>query len=128
VPDDELIRTAVNAHQRGDKGFGPALGPTAGITAERLFKAAGYRTWLSPSPWWLGPRDHQLVSRLINGWKETSLEVNYDPVPADRVKAWAEHRQQTVNNGSFTLRVGHQDLLAVLPNPNPVSPKQRDEE
>jgi len=128
VPDDELIRTAVNAHQRGDKGFGPALGPTAGIIADRLFKAAGYRTWLSPSPWWLGPQDHQLVDRLINGWKEASLEVDYDPVHTDRIKAWVEHRRQTVNNGSFTLRVGHQDLVAVLPSPNPASPKPRDEE
>ena len=128
VPDDELIRTAVNAHQRGDKGFGPALGPTAGIIADRLFKAAGYRTWLSPSPWWLGPQDHQLVDRLINGWKEASLEVDYDPVHTDRIKAWVEHRRQTVNNGSFTLRVGHQDLVAVLPSPNPASPKPRDKE
>lgn len=114
VPNDDLIRNALNTHQRGDKGFGPALGPTAGIMADRLFKAAGYHTWFSPSPWWLGPQDRHLVDRLINEWKQTSLGVENDRSHRDRIEAWATHRRQTVNSGTFALRVGHHDLLAVL--------------
>ena len=44
---DEKIIAAVNAHQRTDKGFGPALGPDGGadgdraVRARRLFGGAG---------------------------------------------------------------------------------------
>ena len=44
-PVDELVRAAVNAHQRRDKGFGSALGPTAGVYTEAEFRRRGYRTW-----------------------------------------------------------------------------------
>ena len=62
-PDDALVRRSVNAHQRRDKGLGPALGPLAGLTAETLFRAAGFRVWLPPSPWRLGPADAALAAR-----------------------------------------------------------------
>ena len=41
-PLDAAITAAVNAHQRTDKGFGPALGPAAAAFAIARFEALGY--------------------------------------------------------------------------------------
>ena len=40
-PDDGFVWSVFNRHQRIDKGFGPALGPTAAVSAARLFHEAG---------------------------------------------------------------------------------------
>lgn len=110
-PDDDLVRSAVNRHQRGDKGFGPALGPAAASVAARLFRAAGYRTWLAASDWRLEAADGRLVARLVEGWAEAAAELR--PETAERVRAWAARRRAAVSRGSFRVTVGHRDLLAL---------------
>ena len=117
-PDDALVRRAVNSHQRRDKGLGPALGPLAGLTAETLFRAAGYRVWLFPSPWRLGPDDEALAHALVDGWESAAAEELQDApgdraADADRVRTWAARRRATIESGRFGLTVGHLDLLAL---------------
>ena len=118
-PDDTLVRRAVNDHQRRDKGLGPALGPMAGLTAETIFRAAGYRVWLLRSPWQLGPGDTALARALVDGWEAAAKEALRDApgregaADADRVRAWAERRRETIESGCFGLTVGHLDLLAL---------------
>jgi SAM-dependent methyltransferase len=107
-PDDTLVTEAVNAHQRRDKSFGPALGPTASATAERLFRARGYEVRLGRSDWVLGAADAELTAALIEGWAGAAVEQR--PEQADRVRAWGRRRAAGV---AVTLRVGHQDLLAL---------------
>lgn len=117
-PDDALVRRSVNAHQRRDKGLGPALGPMAGLMAETIFRAAGYRAWLLPSPWRLGPGDAELARALVEGWEAAAIEQLREASPAgstdaDRVRSWAERRRATIDSGRFGLTVGHLDLLAL---------------
>ena len=117
-PDDSLIRRSVNAHQRRDKGLGPALGPMAGLNAETAFRAAGFRAWLLPSPWRLGPGDAELARALVEGWEAAAVEQIGEASPAgsadaDRVRSWAERRRATIDSGRFGLTVGHLDLLAL---------------
>ena len=117
-PDDSLIRRSVNAHQRRDKGLGPALGPMAGLHAEAAFRAAGYRAWLLPSPWRLGPADAELVRALVEGWEAAAIEQLREASPAgstdvDRVRSWAGRRRATIESGRFGLTVGHLDLLTL---------------
>ena len=110
-PEDMFVRTAVNSHQTGDKGLGPALGPAAGRAAERAFKRAGYRCRRHPSAWQLTDADAALVHRLIDGWASAAAEIR--PAATGRIAAWADRRRATVARGRFTLAVGHDDLLAL---------------
>jgi SAM-dependent methyltransferase len=109
--DDTLVTDAVNAHQRRDKGFGPALGPTASAVAERLFRARGYDVRLVTSDWLLGQADAELAEALIEGWAGAAGEQQ--PEHAERLRAWARRR---ADDAAVTFRVGHQDLLALPPD------------
>jgi SAM-dependent methyltransferase len=109
-PDDALVLEAVRAHQRRDKGLGPALGSTAAAAAERAFRTAGLRTWMMPSPWRLGPRDAELVRALVDGWGSAAAEQR--PRQAPRIRAWSERRRRATRAGTLGLVVGHLDLLA----------------
>ena len=113
-PDDSLVTDAVNAHQRRNKGMGPALGATAGEVAERCFRAAGYRTWQVPTPWRLDYEDTELALSLVDGWARAAEEEV--PVQAKRIQVWEERRQRTILEGVFVLMVGHVDLLALPGN------------
>jgi len=112
---DAEILGALHAHQRGDKGFGPALGPTATRVAERLFREAGYRTWTAWTPWRLTEADRPLALALMEGWEGAAREQH--PEGTGRIGAWAA-RRRTVLAGAFSLAVGHLDLLA-LPEGEP---------
>jgi hypothetical protein len=113
-PDDAVVFDLVRAHQRRDKGTGPALGPLAGAAAERAFKAAGYRTWLMPSPWLLGPDQVELAVAMINGWERAAIEQNSgDP---QRIRDWANRRRGDTRSRASGLVVGHVDLLALPPD------------
>jgi hypothetical protein len=112
-PDDALVLDLVRAHQRRDKGTGPALGPQAGAAAERAFKAAGYRTWLMPSPWLLGPDQVEMTVAMVDGWERAALEQSSgDP---RRIREWATRRRGDARARASSLVVGHVDLLALPP-------------
>ena len=110
-PDDGFVSSVFNRHQRIDKGFGPALGPTAAVSAARLFHEAGYRTWLASSAWRLDAGDRRLADRLVEGWAEAAADLR--PEHAARVEAWARRRRDALARGSFRVTVGHRDLLAL---------------
>lgn len=112
-PDDAMIRRSVNDHQRRDKGLGSALGPMAGLAAETRFRAAGYRAWLLPSRWHLGPHDAALARRLVTLWEAAAADAR--PDVSDSVQAWAARRRTVIDRGTFAITVGHFDLLAVPP-------------
>lgn len=109
-PLDETVRDLVNRHQRGDKGFGPALGPRAtGVFAE-LFARAGYRVETAPSDWRLGSDDAALQGVLLDGWLGAAGEL--DPAAPGRLTAWAARRRALITDHGATLEVGHLDLFA----------------
>lgn len=112
-PEDALLNHLVNAHQRRDKGFGPALGPDAADTAASVFRQCGFRTWLSPSPWQLGSAETALQSALMDGW----LTAAHEQTDTDhaRLAGWAERRRRHLDSGDGQLTVGHLDLLALPP-------------
>ena len=67
-PLDAAITSAVNAHQRTDKGFGPALGPSAAAAAISRFEALGYSVVHGNSDWVIGTADQEMQLELLAGW------------------------------------------------------------
>jgi SAM-dependent methyltransferase len=110
---DAVIRDAMNSHQRRDKGLGPALGPQAPSAAESLLRARGYATWTAPSPWRLGPGDEPLARMLLAGWEKAALEEL--PDEAEFIRVWSRRKRRLIQQGRFSLYVGHVDLLALPP-------------
>lgn len=110
---DRLILELVNRHQRGDKGFGPALGPSAAEVADRLLAMAGYRCWSASSDWQIGPSQAQLQAALIAGWLEAALELA--PRSSPELRGWHRARQAEIEGGGLEIQVGHRDLVALPP-------------
>jgi hypothetical protein len=110
-PCDELVRSAVNTHQRGEKGLGSALGPDAAPTAEESFQRRGFLTFVARSPWRLGPDEAQLARALVDGWEGAAVEIR--PDEETRIRAWADERREHLKSHEWGLTVGHLDLLAL---------------
>jgi hypothetical protein len=105
---DELVRTLVNRHQLGDKGFGLALGPGAAAAASAAFTAAGYEVREASSDWSLGPSWRALQTALVDGWTSAAAEIA--PGEADALRDWADRRRAHVAADASRVRVGHVDL------------------
>lgn len=111
--DDEFVVALVNAHQRTDKGFGPALGPLAGRCAESMLCAAGYDVLRRESDWVLGTGHSALQTELVRGWAHAAREIA--PHDASRIDRWRDRRLAHVDASSSRLRVGHDDVAGVWP-------------
>jgi hypothetical protein len=112
-PDDQLVRSLVNRHQKTDKGFGPALGPDAAARAAHHLRAAGYDVQLEPSDWVLpSPGEAALQRALIEGWAAAASEIQ--PADAGRIEGWATRRLARNASGRSDLVVGHIDLAATV--------------
>ena len=109
-PLDARVGECFAAHQRRDKGFGPALGAAAVPALQALLEAAGYRVELAASDWQLGSEGDgpRLQRALVEGMAGAAREQQPDAGPA--LRAWARRRLALA--GSSRLCVGHIDLLA----------------
>jgi hypothetical protein len=106
---DAEIIAAVNRHQRGDKGFGSALGPAAGSAAIACFESLGYVVTSGNSDWLLGPNDREMQSALAAGWAFAARETGALR-PAD-IEAWLVRRLETIAAGRSSIAVGHVDFF-----------------
>ena len=108
-PFDAAIATAVNAHQRTDKGFGPGLGPAAAAFAIARFEALGYSAVQGTSDWTMGPEDRDMQTEILAGWATAARDMGLSL--ADTA-AWLTHRRAAVTAGCSSLQVGHIDFFA----------------
>ncbi len=109
-PLDAAIVAAVNAHQRKDKGFGPALGPAAAAFAIARFEAHGYSVVQGISEWMLGPDDRDMQSEILEGWAIAAHETG--ALSLADTTAWLTRRRDAVAAGRSSLHVGHVDFFA----------------
>ena len=109
-PIDRNIVDAVNRHQRTDKGFGPALGPSVAQTAIEAFERVGYTVLHGVADWEFGPTDREIQIEVLSGWAGAAREIGDPPLSA--VADWLKRRRGLIDAGSSSLRVGHVDLLA----------------
>lgn len=108
-PLDAELEDAVNRHQRTDKGFGPALGPTAAAVCEAQLEALGYRVTSAASDWRIDAEQAPLGAALIEGWVRAAGEQV--PERAAALRAWGEARARALARGEVELVVGHRDVL-----------------
>jgi hypothetical protein len=109
-PIDALIVSAVNAHQRKNKGFGPALGPRAPEAAARVFKALGYSFVQGASDWVAGAADSEFQVELLAGWLHAAGEMG--DLSLDTLEGWFRRRSEAAKAGKLTATVGHVDFFA----------------
>jgi hypothetical protein len=109
-PDDARVRDVVNRHQRRDKGFGPALGPSAAGRAAALYRAAGYRVAEARSDWRIGAEAGAMQVALLEDWHAAAAEI--EPERGSAFAGWAARRAAAIAHGASGLRVGHVDIAA----------------
>ena len=108
---DEKIIAAVNAHQRTDKGFGPALGPEAAQPAIERFERVGYSVVQGASDWVFAPdRSRNPDSRCCRAGRPRRARSAMCRC-AD-VIGWLTRRRDLVAAGRSSIRVGHVDFFA----------------
>jgi SAM-dependent methyltransferase len=107
---DAAVIAAVNRHQLGDKGFGPALGPNASARAIELFQAAGYDVLDGQSDWRFAPVDREIQLEIFAAWADAARETG--EVPIADLDLWLGARRDAVESGRSELRIGHVDFVA----------------
>jgi SAM-dependent methyltransferase len=107
--DAELV-AGFNLHQRTDKGFGAALGPTAATRALERFEHFGYAVVQGRSDWMFGPDDRTIQDVLFAGWAELGALTTASPT--DRIATWLARRRADLAQGRSSLRIGHVDIFA----------------
>jgi hypothetical protein len=108
---DALVRDAFTAHQRRDKGFGPALGATAPVYLGARLAAAGCAVASAASDWRIGPDDRRMLAAVID--MESAAAAEQQPEAAVTIAAWAAQRRAELAAGVLSLAVGHRDILAL---------------
>lgn len=111
-PDDDWVTDFFNRHQRQDKGFGPALGPTAATEAARLLRQAGLSVMSAPSPWRLGRADVAIQREFLAGLAGAARSL-VETADIARLQAWLLSRERWLAEGASAVVVGHQDILAL---------------
>jgi SAM-dependent methyltransferase len=107
---DAEVLAAFNLHQRTDKGFGPALGPTAAARAVERFEHFGCSVVQGRSDWVLGPDDREIQDALFAGWAELAVQTMTMSTKASA--GWLAQRRALLEDGRSHLRVGHVDVFA----------------
>jgi SAM-dependent methyltransferase len=107
---DAAIIAAVNAHQRGDKGFGPALGPAAADAAIARFESLGCAVIHGKADWIIEPSDREFQLEILSGWASAARELG--DLPLGDIVEWLTWRRDVVAAGRSSIRVGHVDIFA----------------
>lgn len=104
-PADASMLAAFHAHQRRDKGFGPAAGPHAAEALAARLRALGYRVMLGASPWFLDHADSRLIRELAEGSADAVAQTGL--VDRSVVEDWKRSRALATS-----CRVDHVDIFA----------------
>lgn len=112
-PLDRAVVQAINLHQRGDKGFGPALGPAGAETAIAKFTQRGFSVLHGPADWGASAEDRAFQSEIVGGWAQAARETG---LTASDVDGWLSFRQDEIAAGRSSLKVGHVDFYAAPPS------------
>jgi hypothetical protein len=109
-PFDAQALLAFNAHQRRDKGFGPAAGPLAASRTSDLLVARGFTVRRATADWSLGEDDALLQEEFVQGWHRAACEQ--DALDRRALDRWLARRLESIRAGHSRIVVGHSDIWA----------------
>ncbi|MDT8410094.1 MAG: methyltransferase domain-containing protein [Wenzhouxiangellaceae bacterium] len=111
--EDAWASRTFNAHQRRDKGLGPALGADAPAVLARAFRARNYQLHTQASPWRI-EAGTAMARSLGVSMLEGRADALAEQAPADaaRLAAWMTNRRQALQHGTLGVEIGHIDLFA----------------
>ena len=111
---DALVMRGFRRDQRRDKGFGGiALGPEApGVIAE-AFAAQGYAVHRGSSDWVVDRRARDFAGAIAAGHATAALA--WERRGAAAIEDWIGARRAQAMDGLLSVRIGHQDVLALPP-------------
>lgn len=112
LSDDSLVRDLVNRHQRSDKGFGRAMGPSASDRIHAMLVGHGYRVESRSSDWRIDADEAGLQTELIEGLAAAAAAM--EPGSEVRLSAWCRRRLEFIKLGTSRVTVGHQDVLGLV--------------
>ena len=112
-PLDAAVVNAVNLHQRSDKGFGRALGPSAAAAAIDQLIQRGYSVHQATADWIASDEDAAFQREIVRGWAAAARDTA--AVSVHDAEAWLGFRESEIAGGRSSLRVGHIDFFAVPP-------------
>jgi hypothetical protein len=107
---DATMIAAANTHQRTDKGFGPALGPTAVRAAIARLESVQYSVVTGASDWLIGPNDREIQMKIFAIWASAGQVIG--GVSRSDMAGWLARRRDAVIAGYSSIRVGHIDFFA----------------
>jgi hypothetical protein len=107
--DAELL-AGFNLHQQTDKGFGPALGPSAAARAAERFAHFGYSVVQGRADWVLAPDDRMMQDALFAGWADVG-RLTTGRLQSE-IAGWLAERRSYLAEGRSRLRIGHVDIFA----------------
>jgi hypothetical protein len=111
-PEDAEVLALFNRHQLSNKGFGPALGPTAATAAQAALRERGYTVSAAETDWVIGSHATAMQHELLDGWLGAACAI--DASRRDALTAWRERRRAHVAAGRSELRIGHVDVVGWL--------------
>jgi hypothetical protein len=109
-PFDSAVMTAFNAHQRGDKGFGRAMGSMAPARTTERLATRQFNVRLGDSDWQLGEGDTALQAAVLHGWHDAAVE--HGVLERQELDAWLQRRLEHLRGGKARLTIGHKDIWA----------------
>jgi len=104
IIDIEILK-AFHQHQRTDKGFGSALGPSASNRMQSLLQDRAFKVVCAHSPWVMNHCDRDLIEQLVIGSAKAVREIG--TLSSLVVDEWEKNRRQSNN-----CEIGHVDLFA----------------
>jgi hypothetical protein len=107
--EDERVHRLFSQHQRRDKGFGIAMGPSAVEFALQQMASAGYEALHTHIDWVIdGAHAPEMHFAMVEGVAVAALEQ--DPTAQVALRCWRARRNAGI--GASRLRVGHVDIVA----------------
>lgn len=110
-PFDWGVLNAFRIHMRRDKGFGPAEGPQAAATLQKILQQEGYGVATADTPWVLKPSDVALKTELLKGLHRAAMETGL--VSDNGTDDWLFWRTSMGDQKGARMKTGHTDILAV---------------